>query len=60
MKKIEQFMAQVISRNPGETEFHQAVQEVVESVMPYIEANPKYDKDGRTGAGVHVSRSMAG
>jgi glutamate dehydrogenase (NADP+) len=44
MKKIEQFMAQVISRNPGETEFHQAVQEVVESVMPYIEANPKYDK----------------
>jgi glutamate dehydrogenase (NADP+) len=44
MKKIEQFMAQVASRNPGENEFLQAVQEVVESVMPYIEANPKYDK----------------
>lgn len=44
MKKIEQFMAQVASRNPGENEFLQAVQEVAESVMPYIEANPKYDK----------------
>ncbi len=44
MKKIEQFMANVISKNPGETEFHQAVQEVVESIMPFIEANPIYEK----------------
>ncbi|MDD5634637.1 MAG: NADP-specific glutamate dehydrogenase [Candidatus Omnitrophica bacterium] len=44
MKKIEQFMAEVINKNPGEKEFHQAVKEVAESVMPVIEANPKYEK----------------
>jgi glutamate dehydrogenase/leucine dehydrogenase len=41
-KKIEEFMAKVVKKNPGEVEFHQAVQEVVESVMPFIEENPKY------------------
>ena len=40
--KVNEFMAKVIARNPGESEFHQAVQEVVESLMPFIEANPKY------------------
>ena len=43
-KKIEEFMDLVARRNPGETEFHQAVREVVESVMPFIEKNPKYQK----------------
>jgi glutamate dehydrogenase/leucine dehydrogenase len=43
-KKIEEFMAKVIEKNPGESEFHQAVREVVESVMPFIEKNPKYQK----------------
>ncbi|MDD5128440.1 MAG: NADP-specific glutamate dehydrogenase [Candidatus Omnitrophica bacterium] len=43
-KKIEEFMDLVVRRNPGETEFHQAVREVVESVMPFIEKNPKYQK----------------
>jgi len=43
-KKIEEFMAKVKARNPGEPEFHQAVQEVVESVAPYIEKNPKYQE----------------
>jgi len=42
-KKVEDFMAKVIARNPGEPEFHQAVREVVESIMPYIEKNPKYE-----------------
>jgi len=41
-KKIDDFMAKVIAKNPGEREFHQAVREVVESVMPFMEANPKY------------------
>jgi glutamate dehydrogenase (NADP+) len=44
-KKIEAFMARVIARNPGEAEFHQAVQEVAESVMPFIEKNPKYQTE---------------
>ncbi|MGV8138787.1 MAG: NADP-specific glutamate dehydrogenase [Mangrovibacterium sp.] len=40
--KVNEFMAKVIAKNPGETEFHQAVKEVVESLMPFIEENPKY------------------
>ncbi len=43
-KKIKDFMEKVIKKNPGEKEFHQAVQEVVESVMPFIEKNPKYQE----------------
>ncbi len=41
-KKTEQFMASVKARNPGEPEFHQAVQEVAESLEPFLEKNPKY------------------
>ena len=40
--KVNEFMAKVIAKNPGETEFHQAVKEVVESLMPFIQENPKY------------------
>jgi len=40
--KVSVFMAKVIAKNPGESEFHQAVQEVVESLMPFIDENPKY------------------
>ena len=42
--EIEKFMAGLIKRNPGEAEFHQAVREVVESLMPYIMDHPKYKK----------------
>jgi glutamate dehydrogenase (NADP+) len=37
---IDAFMAELVARNPGELEFHQAVGEVVGSVAPYLEANP--------------------
>ena len=37
---VEQFMADIVAKNPGEVEFHQAVKEVVESVAPYILENP--------------------
>ena len=43
-KEVNDFMAKVIAKNPGETEFHQAVKEVVESLMDYIDENPKYKK----------------
>ena len=43
-KSVEEFMIKVKEKNPGENEFHQAVQEVVESLMPYIQKNPKYKK----------------
>ncbi|MCK9574309.1 MAG: NADP-specific glutamate dehydrogenase [Candidatus Omnitrophica bacterium] len=44
LKKVDDFMKKVIGRDPGQPEFHQAVREVVESVMSFIEANPKYEK----------------
>ena len=40
-KFIEGFMAELVARNPGEPEFHQAVREVVESIAPYITENPQ-------------------
>jgi glutamate dehydrogenase (NADP+) len=33
---------QVLKRNPGEPEFHQAVKEVVDSLGPVLEKNPEY------------------
>jgi glutamate dehydrogenase (NADP+) len=42
MMKVEKFMANIIAKNPGELEFHQAVAEVAESLVPFIEENPKY------------------
>ncbi|PLW94987.1 MAG: NADP-specific glutamate dehydrogenase [Marinilabiliales bacterium] len=41
-EKVNAFMAKVIAKNPSEVEFHQAVREVVESLLPYVEENPKY------------------
>ena len=38
-------MAKIIAKNLGEVEFHQAVREVVESLLPFIEENPKYIKN---------------
>ena len=43
-EKIASFMEGVIARNPGEKEFHQAVQEVAEKIIPFLEENPKYKK----------------
>ncbi|WP_197092658.1 NADP-specific glutamate dehydrogenase [Labilibaculum euxinus] len=37
-----EFMDKLKSRTPGEIEFHQAVHEVVESLLPFLEENPKY------------------
>lgn len=41
---LKQFMQGLKRRNPGEPEFHQAVQEVAETIMPYIDANPEYQE----------------
>ena len=37
---VDAFMADLIKKNPGENEFHQAVKEVVESVAPMIMSYP--------------------
>ncbi len=39
---LNQFMEGLKKRNPGEKEFHQAVEEVAACVIPYINENPKY------------------
>jgi glutamate dehydrogenase/leucine dehydrogenase len=41
-QELQEFMAKIKARNPNEPEFHQAVMEVVESLIPYIEENPHY------------------
>jgi len=40
--EVERFMTDIVRRNPGETEFHQAVREVAESVMPLVLADQRY------------------
>jgi len=37
---IENFMANLIAKNPHEKEFHQAVREVVDSLAPFLLRNP--------------------
>jgi len=39
---LECFMAGLIKRNPGELEFHQAVKEVAESVVPFMFKHKEY------------------
>lgn len=41
---IDDFMDGVKRRNPGETEFHQAVFEVASTIYPFIADKPKYHK----------------
>ena len=42
-QKINEFMAQVESKNPNEPEFLQAVREFAETVIPFIAERKKYD-----------------
>ena len=42
---IQNFINTVGDRNPNEPEFLQAVTEVAETVLPFIEKNPQYGKD---------------
>ena len=39
-------MDRVIARNPAEPEFHQAVREVLTSLVPVVEARPEFIKEG--------------
>ena len=41
-ESVRSFVETVAKRNANEPEFLQAVQEVAETVIPFIEANPKY------------------
>jgi glutamate dehydrogenase (NADP+) len=39
---MSELIKNLIAKNPGETEFHQAAEEVVKTVQPVIDANPKF------------------
>ena len=41
---VPEFMQGVIAKNPEQKEFHQAVQEVVESLVPVLDRHPEYRK----------------
>jgi len=41
---VNEFMAELKAKNPGEPEFHQAAQEVAESVSVVIDKHPEYRK----------------
>ncbi|QEK11432.1 NADP-specific glutamate dehydrogenase [Crassaminicella thermophila] len=46
MSYVQEVLEQVKKRNPGEVEFHQAVEEVLHSLEPVIEKHPEYAKVG--------------
>jgi glutamate dehydrogenase (NADP+) len=41
-KELDEFMAGLIRRNPGETEFHQAVREVSATILPFLATRPEF------------------
>ena len=43
--EYENFMQGLVKRNPGEVEFHQAVDEVAQTLIPFIKEYPKYAED---------------
>ena len=43
---VDAFLARVKQRDPNQPEFHQAVEEVLRSLWPFLEANPRYLKAG--------------
>lgn len=59
-------MERVVRRNPAEPEFHQAVQEVLTSLVPVVEAKPgvyqrgRHGLPGRAGADHQVPGALGG
>ncbi len=46
MSYVSEVLQEVVRRNPGEAEFHQAAKEVLDSLQLAIDANPIYQKQG--------------
>jgi len=44
MVNVKEFMQKVKDKDPNQPEFHQAVEEVVNSLAPFLAKNPKYDQ----------------
>jgi len=45
-ESLEMFMSHVVARNPGESEFQQAVAKVMKSLWPYVQKCPQYAEHG--------------
>lgn len=45
MSYVNDVLNDVVRRNPGEVEFHQAVQEVLQSLGPVMDRHPQYEKN---------------
>jgi glutamate dehydrogenase (NADP+) len=45
-QNLGEFLEYVKERNPGQPEFHQAVEEVMESLWPFIAQHPRYAEHG--------------
>ncbi len=45
-QSVDQFLAALKQRDPDQPEFHQAVEEVVRSLWPFLQANPRYLQAG--------------
>ena len=43
---VKEVFETVIKRNPNETEFHQAVKEILDSLVPVFDKHPKYMEQG--------------
>jgi glutamate dehydrogenase (NADP+) len=43
---VQNVLADLIARNPGEPEFHQAATEILESLAPIFDKHPEYEKAG--------------
>ncbi|MGX1125077.1 glutamate dehydrogenase/leucine dehydrogenase [Pseudomonas sp. HLS-6 TE3448] len=46
IESVEDFLARLKKRDPAQPEFHQAVEEVLRSLWPFLEANPHYLQAG--------------
>jgi len=46
MSYTKNVLENVIKKSPGESEFHQALTEILTTLAPYVDANPQYEKHG--------------
>lgn len=45
-KYVQKVFDELLERNPGQAEFHQAVKEVLHSLVPVMEKHPEYIENG--------------
>ena len=56
---VQNVLADLIKRNPGEPEFHQAATEILESLAPILDKHPEYEKAGLLERFVEPERTIS-